>query len=72
MAVDCSAGRSGFSPPVSVCLVRHKPVFPDLARDVVPAGPNELWTGDLTYVAIATGFVYVALVLDAWYGRNNL
>ena len=52
--------------------MRHKPVFPDLARDVVPAGPNELWTGDLTYVAIATGFVYVALVLDAWYGRNNL
>ena len=47
----------------------HLPVFPNLARDVVPQGPNELWTGDLTYVAVAAGFVYVALVLDAWSRR---
>ena len=47
----------------------HLPVFPNLARDVVPQGPNELWTGDLTYVAVPGGFVYVALVLDAWSRR---
>ena len=45
------------------------PVFPNLARDVVPDGPNQLWTGDLTYVAVAAGFVYVALILDAWSRR---
>ena len=47
----------------------HLPIFPNLARDVAPQGPNELWTGDLTYVAVADEFVYVALVLDAWSRR---
>jgi putative transposase len=28
--------------------------------------PNQLWVADLTYVAIRTGFVYLAAVLDAW------
>ena len=30
---------------------------------------RELWSGDITYVAVASGFVYVALVLDAWSRR---
>ena len=47
----------------------HLPVFPNLARDVVPDGPNQLWVGDLTYVAVAAGFVYAALILDAWSRR---
>ncbi len=42
------------------------PVFANLARDTVPDGPNEIWNGDITYVAVASaGFVYVALILDA-------
>ena len=41
------------------------PVFPDLARDVVPDGPNEVWNGDITYVAVASRFVYVALILGS-------
>ena len=45
------------------------PLFPNLARGVVPDGPNQLWSGDITYVAVASGFVYVALVLDAWSRR---
>ena len=45
------------------------PVFPNLARGVVPDGPNQVWNGDITYVAVASGFVYVALVLDAWSRR---
>jgi putative transposase len=28
------------------------PFFPDLAKDVVPDRPNQLWVADLTYVAI--------------------
>lgn len=41
-------------------------IFPDLAKDVVPARPNQLWVADLTYVAIPGGFVYLAAILDAW------
>ena len=29
------------------------PIFPDLAKGVVPDGPNQLWVADMTYVAIA-------------------
>jgi putative transposase len=42
------------------------PIYPDLAKDLVPEGPNELWVADLTYVAIPGGFVYLAAILDAW------
>jgi len=36
---------------------------------MVPDGPNQLWVADITCVAIATGFVYVAVILDAWSRR---
>ena len=42
------------------------PIFPNLAKDLVPDGPNQLWVADLTYVAIPGGFVYLAAILDAW------
>ena len=31
---------------------------------MVPDGPNQLWVADITYVAIATGFVYLAAILQ--------
>ena len=45
------------------------PIFPFVARDFEVHGPDQLWVADLTYVAIATGFVYVAVILDAWSRR---
>lgn len=42
------------------------PIFPNLVRNMVPGGPNQLWVADITYVAITAGFVYVAVILDAW------
>ena len=42
------------------------PFYPDLAKDLVPDRPNQLWVADLTYVAIPSGFVYLAAILDAW------
>lgn len=42
------------------------PVFPNLAADLVPDGPDQLWVADLTYVAVPSGFVYLAAILDAW------
>jgi len=45
---------------------RHdQPIYPDRARDLVVTGPNQLWVADLTSVAIATGFDYAAIVMDA-------
>jgi putative transposase len=41
------------------------PIFPNLAKDMAPDGPDQLRVADLTYVAIATGFVYLAVILDA-------
>ena len=45
------------------------PIFPDLARDRIVDGPNQLWVADITYIAIATRFVYLAAILDAWSRR---
>lgn len=45
------------------------PIYPFVARDFEVHGPDQLWVADLTYVAIATGFVYVAVILDAWSRR---
>jgi transposase InsO family protein len=45
------------------------PIFPNLAKSFVPTGPNQLWVADLTYIAIARGFVYLAVILDAWSRR---
>ena len=35
-------------------------------RNVVAAGPNELWVADITFVPTASRFLYLAVVLDAW------
>jgi len=45
------------------------PIFPNLARGRIVDGPNQLWVADITYIAIATGFVYLAAILDAWSRR---
>lgn len=45
------------------------PIFPNLAKGMVPTGPDQLWVADLTYIRILTGFVYLAVVLDAWSRR---
>jgi putative transposase len=45
------------------------PIFLNLAKDFVPTNVNQLWVADITYIAIATGFVYLAAILDAWSRR---
>jgi putative transposase len=40
---------------------------PDLVQRVFEAkGPNRLWVADITYVPTWAGFLYLAIVLDAW------
>ena len=44
-------------------------IFPHPAKDTTLTGPNQLWVADITFIAIATGFVYLAAILDAWSRR---
>ncbi len=46
-----------------------RPIFPNFAKDVVPTGPNQPWVTDITYIAICTGLLYLAALLDAWSRR---
>ena len=44
----------------------HKqPIYPNLRSSITPEGPDELWVADLTYIRLTTGFVFLAVVLDA-------
>jgi putative transposase len=48
----------------------QQPVAVDLVqRTFVAEGPNRLWVADITYVPTARGFLYLAIVLDAWSRR---
>ena len=48
----------------------HKqPIYPNLRSSITPEGPDELWVADLTYIRLTTGFVFLAVVLDAWSRR---
>jgi putative transposase len=43
---------------------------PDLVeRDFRAAGPNRLWVADITYIPTWAGFLFLAVVLDAWSRR---
>src|SRR6185312_2138353 len=43
-----------------------EPIFPNLARDFRPVGPNQLWVADITYIRLRSEFVFLAVILDAW------
>jgi putative transposase len=40
-------------------------VVPNLARDMILSGIDQLWVADLTYVHMEEEFAYLAIVLDA-------
>ena len=43
-------------------------VFPYLLRGLTVARPDQVWSTDITYVPLTTGFMYLAAILD-WYSR---
>lgn len=45
------------------------PIFRNLAKRLCPIAPDVLWVADLTYIAIAKGFIYLAVILDDWSRR---
>lgn len=44
----------------------HLPVFSNRLREFTPTGPNQVWVADLTYIRTRAGFLYLALITDAW------
>ena len=48
----------------------HK-VYPYLLRGMAITRPNQVWAMDITYIPMARGFVYLAVVLD-WFSRRVL
>ncbi len=48
----------------------HK-IYPYLLRGLEIARPNQVWAMDITYIPMAKGFVYLAVVLD-WFSRRVL
>lgn len=43
---------------------------PDLVeRNFTPEGPDRLWVADITYVPTGSGFLFLAVVVDAWSRR---
>ena len=60
-----SLRKRPFVPPTTDS--RHKfAVAPNLAARIEPTGPDQLWVADITYVRLAEGFVYLAVVIDAF------
>lgn len=65
--VGVSRRRSG---PTTTRRDKEARPAPDLVdRDFAAAGPNQLWVADITFIPTASGFLYLAVVLDAWSRR---
>jgi putative transposase len=47
----------------------HHPASDLVRRNFVAEGPNELWVADITFVPTQIGFLFLAVVLDAWSRR---
>ena len=45
------------------------PVYPNLAREMLLSGLNQLWVADITYIRLHREFVYLAVILDAYSRR---
>ncbi len=46
-----------------------RPVYPNLAGNMVLTGINQLWVADITYIRLELEFVFLAVILDAYSRR---
>jgi putative transposase len=54
-------------PKLSAAGPGHR-IYPYLLRGVKAERPDQVWSTDITYVPLATGFMYLAAVID-WFSR---
>lgn len=65
--VGASRRRGG---PITARPDKEARPAPDLVdRNFSATGPNQLWVADITFIPTAVGFLYLAVVLDAWSRR---
>jgi putative transposase len=57
-------------PKLSVPGLGHR-LYPYLLRDVKIERPDQMWSADITYVPLTSGFMYLAATID-WYSRYVL
>src|SRR5271154_7331895 len=43
--------------------------YPNLARDMILTGTDQLWRADITYIRLRDEFVFLAVILDAYSRR---
>jgi len=60
--------RRAFAPATTDSAHRF-PVYPNLARRLIPMAVNRLWVADITYLRLAEAFAYLAVILDAYSRR---
>jgi putative transposase len=56
-------------PRTTVTVICHK--YPYLLRNVEITGPDHVWSADITYVPLRSGYLYLTAILD-WYSRYVL
>jgi putative transposase len=54
-------------PKLSAAAAGHR-IYPYLLRNVRIERVNQVWSTDITYVPLTTGFMYLAAIID-WYSR---
>jgi putative transposase len=40
--------------------------YPNISKDIIPFGPNQVWVGDITYIHIGNGFRYLSIITDLY------
>jgi hypothetical protein len=57
-------------PNLSAPAPGHR-IYPYRLRNVVITRPNQVWSSDITYIRLRTGFIYLVAVMD-WFSRYVL
>jgi len=57
-------------PKTTLCSSEHK-VFPYLLRNVPITYCNQVWSSDITYIPMRSGFLYLVAIID-WFSRYVL
>ena len=67
-----SMGLAGMAPGPNTSWAhpQHK-VYPYLLRGVPVVRVNQVWSTDITYIRLASGFAYLVAIID-WYSRRVL